>query len=257
MTEAPPPPPPPSKPKKNSKKAKAALRASKRRKVSGVEEPEAETIGDEEAEVATQKASEDDGFGGRKWECVAITLEQYRAFMEGIRKSKHADEKILHQQIAENILPVVEKAEESLQRKAAKRQRELLALEKLATAKRSSRIAGKLEKQKEEEDAIEAEKKRKAEIVMARKEQEKIKKMEEVRSFVPILLLMTNRSRIGRRVSQLESQEYENVRCAVSYTSKSSPIWLPRTKSLKPEKDDFRNDISKQRWRSVARPLKS
>ena len=51
---------------------------------------------------------------------------------------------------------------------------------KLATAKRSSRIAGKVERQKHIEEAEEVERKRLADIKMAKLEQEKQRKLEEV-----------------------------------------------------------------------------
>ena len=123
----------------------------------------------------------DDGFGGMRWECLAITLPQYKEFMESIRRSRDPNEKTLYKRCVEEILPVVEKAEEERQRKLAKKQKELLNMEKLATAKRSSRIAGKMEKVKAEELALEAERKRKADLVVARKEQERLNKLEQVR----------------------------------------------------------------------------
>ncbi len=53
-------------------------------------------------------------------------------------------------------------------------------MEKLATAKRSSRIAGKAERQKEEAEAAEAERKRQSDLAMAKKEQERLNKLERV-----------------------------------------------------------------------------
>jgi hypothetical protein len=61
-------------------------------------------------------------------------------------------------------LPVIEKAEEK-QKKNARKQKELLNLQKLATAKRSSRIASKLDKEREEQEAAEAERKRRAALI--------------------------------------------------------------------------------------------
>lgn len=181
-TDPPPPPPPAPKPKKNSKRAKALARANKRRKIS---EKKATHGSDEDAtEGASKEKSDeddDDGLGGMKWECVAITVAQYKEFMETLRKSRDENEKALYQRCLEDILPVVEKAEEEQQRKLAKKQKELLNLEKLATAKRSSRIAGKLEKQREAEEAAKAERKKKMELIMAKKEQERLKKLEQVR----------------------------------------------------------------------------
>ncbi|KAI9842168.1 MAG: hypothetical protein M1838_003248 [Thelocarpon superellum] len=177
QTDAPLPVPTPTPtPKKNSKKAKAAARASKRRRQST---PEADDKGDEENGVAN--GVHEDLLGGRQWECIAVTLDDYRSFLAKLARTRDADEKILIQQITQHILPVVERAEEALQRKAAKRHRELLNLEKLATAKRSSRIAGKAEKQKEVEEAAEAERKQRVDEEMALRGQEKMRKMEQER----------------------------------------------------------------------------
>jgi hypothetical protein len=178
-TDLPPPPLPAPKPKKNSKKAKAAARASKRRKVSEVV-PESEGDLAEEELGRPEIEGVDDGFGGMKWECVAVTLEQFNEFIESIRRSRHPDEKELHDVLVADVLPVLEQQAEERKRKEIRRERELLALEKLATAKRSSRIASKLEKQREEEEATEAERKRQTDLIMARREQEMLKKMEQV-----------------------------------------------------------------------------
>ena len=64
--------------------------------------------------------------------------------------------------------------------KVLRKQRELENLQKLATAKRSSRIAVKMEEQKEIEAVAEAERKHKADLANARKVQEKQRNMEEV-----------------------------------------------------------------------------
>jgi hypothetical protein len=183
-TDPPPPPLPAPKPKKNSKKAKAAARASKRRKVSEISPEEGDGPG--EGDLGGAEAEDaDDSFGGMKWECVAVTLEQFKEFIESVRRSRHPDEKELHDVLVADVLPVLEKQAEERKKKEARRERELQALEKLATAKRSSRIASKLEKQKEEEEAIEAERKRHADLIMARKEQEMLKKMERVSAAFP------------------------------------------------------------------------
>lgn len=126
------------------------------------------------------EAAEDDGFGGMKWECIAITLEDYNAFMEGIRRSRDPNEKTLYKRLTEDVLPIIEKRAEVQRQKVLRKQRELENLQKLATAKRSSRIADKMEKQKEIEAAAEAERKHQAELANARKVQERQRKMEDV-----------------------------------------------------------------------------
>lgn len=203
-TDPPPPPPPAPKPKKNSKKAKAALRASKRRKVSDAAESEVEAEEETGAEDGTLE-NEDDGFGGMKWECVAVTLDELNAFVISIEKSRDSNEKALRKRIMEHLLPLLEKQDEARKRKAAQKERELLNLEKLATAKRSSRIAGKLEQQRQEEEAREAERKKQAELAMAKKEQEKWIKLEKERES----RMMTREQRLKEREARRILHEEE------------------------------------------------
>jgi hypothetical protein len=194
------------KPKKNSKKAKAALRASKRRRVSEAAEDEA---AEAPADDPTNADREGDGFGGMKWECLAVTLDELNAFIASIEKSRDPNEKALRTRIVEDLLPLLEKQEEARKRKAAQKERELLNLEKLATAKRSSRIAGKLEQQRQEEEAREAERKREAELAMAKKEQEKWMKLEKERES----RMMTREQRLKEREARriLHEEELANL----------------------------------------------
>lgn len=177
MTDPPPPPPPKAKPKAKSKKSKAA-RGSKRRKVSTP--PPEETVEDEKPESKGADEAEDDGLGGSKWECLCITLEDYQAYMSQIRRSKDSDEKDLYQSLEEDVLPIIQQQAEERAKKEARRQKEAENLLKLATAKRSSRISSRVEKQKEAEAAAEAERKRLADIAMAQAEEEKLHRLEEV-----------------------------------------------------------------------------
>lgn len=142
----------------------------------------------------------DDGFGGQKWECIAVTLMQYQEFLETISKSRDADEKALHRRITDEVLPVIEKAEESQMRKLARKERELINLQKLATAKRSSRLAHKMEREREEHEALEAERKRKTDLMEAKKDQERRRKMEEARE-----------SRMMTREQRLKEREYKRI----------------------------------------------
>lgn len=207
-TDPPPPPPPAAKPKKNSKKAKAAARASKRRKVSEAVESEAEPMDDAEDHVDNEK-EEYDGFGGMTWECIAVTLDDFNTVLASIEKSKDPNEKILRKRIVDDLLPLLEKQEEARKRKAVQKERELLNLEKLATAKRSSRIAGKMEQHKQDEEARENERKRQAELVMAKKEQEKWVKLEKERES----RMMTREQRLKEREARriLHEEELANL----------------------------------------------
>jgi hypothetical protein len=199
-----------AKPKKNSKKAKAALRASKRRRILEAVEDEPEAA--EESAAADDQANgdkEDDTFGGMKWECLAVTLDELNAFIASIDKSRDLNERALRKRIVDDLLPLLEKQEEARKRKAAQKERELLNLEKLATAKRSSRIAGKLEHQKQEEEAREAERKREAELTMAKKEQEKWLKLEKERESRMLTREQRLKEREARRI--LHEEELANL----------------------------------------------
>ncbi|KAK2626802.1 hypothetical protein QTJ16_003977 [Diplocarpon rosae] len=182
-TDPPPPPRLAAKPKKNSKKSKASRRASKRRRISEAAESDTEQAEEVEPKPEEEKSGykEDDGLGGMIWECIAVTLEEFNTFLRSIEKSKDPNEKVLRKKITDDILPLLEKQEESRKRKQAQKERELLNLEKLATAKRSSRIAGRMEQRHHEEEQRENERKKATELAMAKKEQEKWQKLEKER----------------------------------------------------------------------------
>lgn len=200
-TEAPLPPTPvkaQSKPKTKAKsKAKAkprarGTRASKRIRLSSHpedsdddldsfvdDEPAAE---DKAEDAATTDAppEDDETFGGMKWECVAVTMDEYQDFLESIRRSRDPNEKALHKATMESVMPILEKRAEAQRQKMLKKQRDFENLQRMATAKRSSRLADKQEKQREIEEAAAAEAKRLADLAMARKEQRRQLQMEEV-----------------------------------------------------------------------------
>ena len=181
MTE-PPPPAPAATPKKTSKKAKAAARASKRRRISTAASSDAGDGGDEDSEDGHHAAMpEDEGLGGRHWECVAVTLDEVRELLRWMEKTKDPNEKILRDELRHHLVPILERQEESKKRKQQQRERELLALEKMAHAKRSSRLAHKTELQKAEEQAREDERRRREEEATARKEEQKRLKIERER----------------------------------------------------------------------------
>lgn len=203
-TEPPPPPPPAPTYKKNSKKAKAAARASKRRKTTDTVESEGEGL----AEVPAEEKI-DDGFGGAKWECIAVSFEEFTTFAASMEKTRDPNEKVLRKRIVDDVLPLLEKQEEARKRKEAQKQRELINIEKLATAKRSSRIAGKMEQQKEEEERREAERKRQEELVMAKKEQQKWLKLEKERESRMMTREQRGKEREARRI--LHEEELANL----------------------------------------------
>ncbi|GAP90287.1 putative PHD-finger domain-containing protein [Rosellinia necatrix] len=168
------------KPKKNTKKAKAAARASKRQRTSRSATQSHDTVGDDTtSDVEEVTGPEDDGFGGAKWECIAVSLKDVQTFLAAIRKTRDDNERILRSTIEEHLLPILEKQEESRKRKALQKEKELLNLEKMAHAKRSSRIAGKAEQQKLQQQAREDEERRQREERTARKEEQRRLKLEK------------------------------------------------------------------------------
>ncbi|KAL8913151.1 MAG: hypothetical protein Q9171_001945 [Xanthocarpia ochracea] len=199
-TDPPLPPPPAPKPKANLKKAKATARASKRRKTKESQDFEHDQEQDTTVDHEAKDPTERDSFGGRTWECIAVTLIDYQDFLDSIKKSRDADEKALHKRITEDVLPIIEKEEESQQRRLAKKERELMNMEKLATAKRSSRLASKFETERLERETAEAEQKRKADIAAALAHEEKQKKMEEARE-----------SRMMTREQRLKEREHKRI----------------------------------------------
>ena len=191
--------PSPIKPKSKSKNSKAAARASKRRKTVDADEL---ANGAEELSAAEKYDAllTEDPFGGRKWECLAVTLDQYNDFLETIRRSRDLDEKVLYQYLSANVVPIVEKAEESQRRRMEKRERELMSLEKLTTAKRSSRIASKQDKEREEREGAEAEAKRKSDLLAAKRDQETQKERQQARE-----------SRMMTREQRLKEREFKRI----------------------------------------------
>ncbi|KAI1350123.1 hypothetical protein F5Y01DRAFT_286955 [Xylaria sp. FL0043] len=174
-----PPPTPAWKPKKNTKKAKAAARASKRRRTSRSAAQSRDIADDDPAsDVEETHEPEDDGLGGAKWECIGVSLGDIQNFLATLRKTRDDNEKILRDTIAEHLLPILEKQEESRKRKALQKEKELLNLEKMAHAKRSSRIAGKAEQQRLQQQAREEEENRQREEKAAKKQEQIRLKME-------------------------------------------------------------------------------
>jgi hypothetical protein len=191
-TDPPLPPAKSAKPKANSVKARAAARASKRRRVSLAESSD---VQEGEEEENGDKQEEEDTFGGMKWECLAITLEEYQDFLGSIAKSKDPNEKELRDRITEQVMPVIGKAAEDQRKKQARREKELLDLQKLATAKRSGRLAEKHERERQEQEALELKRKHEADLAEAIKDQARKEKMESDRQS----RMMTREQRIKDR----------------------------------------------------------
>lgn len=160
---------------------------------------------------------------------MAITLDEVRRFIDSISKTKDPNEKILRKQIEEHMLPLLEKQEESRKRKMLQREKELLALEKMATAKRSSRLAGRAEQQKQEEMEREERQKRLAEEAAARKEEQRRLKIEKERDS----RLMSREKRLAERETRRIQHEEELAQ--LSEGSKSTEAGRLSERRLKAE----------------------
>ena len=150
-----------------------------------------------------------DTFGGYTWECIAISSQQYNEFLSAISRSRDANERELRHRIVNQVLPVVEKSEESQRRKWERQQKELLNTQKMMTAKRSSRLADKFERERQEREAVEAAEKHAAELAAAHKERERQTQREQDRKY----RVMTREQRIKDREYKrlLHEEELEKI----------------------------------------------
>ena len=202
---------PKAKPKSNSLKALAARRrerVSKRRKVEEsatpeLEEEEVYEIQPDEAGDAVQGTPAGPNvntLGGYKWECVAISLTDYQALIASLKKTKDPNEKNLRQRLIDEVIPVIEAAAEKQRRKMERREKELMSLEKMAGAKRSSRLADKQDQEKRKQEEIEAERKHAADLAAAHRERDKQDQMERDRQ-----------SRMLTREQRIKDREYKRI----------------------------------------------
>jgi hypothetical protein len=188
------------------KKAKAPARgsrSSKRRRLSRVVESTPEQTEDEAKEEVFDDVNDlehEENFEGRKWECIAISFDDFQSLIAGIKKSRDPDDRNLCKRLEAEIMPFLHKKEEERQRQEVRRLKELENLQKLATAKRSGRLASKAEQQRQYEQSQEVERKRLAELKMAQKEQEKQYQLEQDRE-----------SRMQTREQRLKEREVKRI----------------------------------------------
>lgn len=178
MTDAPPAPPPQKKAKKTKTYARNGRRSSRR---AAAASPDEDMHAQDDDVVA--RSAHDDGLGGMLWECIAVTLDEVQSFLSGIAKTRDENEKILRNQIREHLLPILEKQEESRKRREQQRERELLNLAKMANAKRSSRLAGKAEQIKQQEENDRARKEEERQREAEKREERERQKREQERDF--------------------------------------------------------------------------
>ncbi|KAJ6786875.1 hypothetical protein PWT90_00016 [Aphanocladium album] len=199
LSEAPEPP----NPRPKSKKTYGTSRRSgKRRHTSNTPLTDGRTP--DEA-VASESSPSKSSLGGLTWECVAVTLDDVRGLVDGFQKTRDANEKILRNQLDMHLLPILEKQEESRKRKEAQHQRELLSLAKMANAKRSSRIAGKIEQQKEEEKIKEEQERARKQLETQHRDEQKRMNLERERDF----RLFSREKRLKERAARRRLHEEE------------------------------------------------
>ncbi|KAI9171903.1 hypothetical protein HJFPF1_01394 [Paramyrothecium foliicola] len=156
-------------------------------------------------ENADNSTTNDNGLGGMTWECIAVTLGDVQNLLQGLKKTRDKNEQILRQQLEDHLLPILERQEEARKRKEMQREKELLNLAKMANAKRSSRIAGKAERQKQEESAKEEEERIKTAELARKREEEKHLKLEQQRD----LRLASREQRLREREARRLQHEEE------------------------------------------------
>ncbi|OBS27467.1 hypothetical protein FPOA_01409 [Fusarium poae] len=232
-----------AKPKK-SRVTYGSRRLSKRRRSNmNAEEEATET----DQETKDEMPSEDDGLGGMTWECLAVTLDDVRAVVHGLRKTRDENEKILRDQLEEHLVPILEKQEQSRQRREQQRDRELANAAKMANAKRSSRIAGKIEQQRHDEHIREEERQRREEeankqreeLAQAKKEKEREKRM--VSREQRLRERETRRNQHEEELAQL-SEDSKNLSNSGRVSERRLKVEIERNKQALKELEDEEDD---------------
>lgn len=201
--------------KYTSKKAAALRRrerSSKRRKVAQDSDDDTEmndvddTMNDTQMEYNGDDSkieadpTEVNTFGDYKWECIAVTLDDFKTFTASIAKSRDENERNLKDKIEDDMIPELEKVEERRQRRTEAKLREIQMQEKMQGAKRSGRLAAKQEREREEAEAAEAEKQRQVLLEAARRDEERQQQLDDDR-----------RSRMLTREQRIREREYKRI----------------------------------------------
>lgn len=200
--------------KYSSKKAAAQRRkerASKRRRVDVSDDDtdmndnddtvnETQIDANSTESVVDPDPTEINTFGDYKWECVAVSLDDFKQFIASIAKSKDPNERNLKAKVEDDMIPELEAVEERRQRKIEARFREIQLAEKMQGAKRSGRLAAKQEKEREEAEAADAERQRQVLLQAARRDEEKQQQLDDDR-----------RSRMLTREQRIKEREYKRI----------------------------------------------
>ncbi|OLN92861.1 Reticulocyte-binding protein 2-like protein a 4 [Colletotrichum chlorophyti] len=238
------PPPKPAAPRKKSK-TKYGSRSNKRRRVSATNGTDDADQSMNESVDVSFTTPEDDGLGGMKWECLAVSLQEVQDLILSFHKTKDDNEKILRDQLQEHLLPILEKQEESRKRKELQRERERLNEEKMKNAKRSSRLANKAEQQKQDEKAKEEARISLKQEAAAKKEEQQRLKLEKERDS----RLLSREKRLKEREARRLQHERELSQLSEDNRSGSGRISerrlqaeIERNKRALEELDDEEDD---------------
>ena len=228
------------------------IRASKRLKTDHHDRPQEyqkeEEIGEDndvdmEHEITSGEHSKEEEatFGDMNWECIAITLEEYQEFLSGIMKSRDPNEKALYKFVTTHVIPIIETAEERRRQKTLRQQRELEAFQKLATAKRSSRIAGKRQHEMEEAEARAAGERRQRDLLEAQALLLRDQQMEQDRETRRITREQRIKERELRRL--LEEEALNNLTAAEAQSEHSEGEGRKSKRQLKTKIEKKRKTV--------------
>lgn len=224
------------------------VRASKRFKVENEEDFESGEIVDveetkilDELEMENDHLDGDDCSSGIKWECVAVSLQDYQEFLATIQKSRDPNEKALYKSVVASVMPIIEAAEERQRQKMLRRQRELEAVEKLATAKRSSRIADKRQQEIEGAEVRALQRKRQQDLLEAQAMLLREQRMEEDRQSRRLTREQRLKERDLRRV--LEEEALNNLTAVEAQGEQSEGEGRKSKRQLRAEIENKRKAV--------------
>ena len=159
----------------------------------------------------------DDDLG---WHVQCITLEDYNIFLMRLKKSRDVDEKELYRYLHDDVLPQLIEQEKEREQARQQQEQEFLKEQAYAARKRSTRLV-----QKEEERKIMREKE--AELIKfqiaeegKKREEHKLKKLEQERE--ARLLLREQRQR--ERELRIQQREEEKMRATEDAERLGKPI---------------------------------
>lgn len=188
------------------RRARAALRRKQEQQSNNEAEPQADTemeepeIKSEHEEYVSyaEALGRDTPIEKIKWRCVCVTLSDWEAFIEKLKRSKQDYDKLFYKYLKNDLLPVLREHEEKRVRDAWARERARVKSRLVVNRKRSSRLEEKslrMEQRAEEE-------RRNAEEQRHRIEQRRLEREERER-------LAAREKRLQERDARIEREQQE------------------------------------------------